>query len=160
MNARAAAAIKAALRIALVAVVVVSALVARVIVAGELAIAESSRALLEGDARAATDADGLNGQTALFHTVSSNANRSAPVMNLLLAAGARPDIQLAGITWGKGFDWETICFDVTPISYAQFGLLPQMQRTEHDCYANVRALLRAAGRPIPALDNVPNRYLA
>lgn len=128
---------------------------------GNLAVARRLLELgAEVDARAATDADGLNGQTALFHTVSSNANRSAPVMNLLLAAGARPDIQLAGITWGKGFDWETICFDVTPISYAQFGLLPQMQRTEHDCYANVRALLRAAGRPIPALDNVPNRYLA
>lgn len=55
MSPRAAAAIKAALRIGLVAVVVVSALVGRVIVAGELAIADSSRALLEGDARAATE---------------------------------------------------------------------------------------------------------
>ncbi len=55
MKAGAAAAIKAALRIGLVVVVVVSGLVARVIVAGELAIAESSRALLEGDARSATE---------------------------------------------------------------------------------------------------------
>ncbi len=113
----------------------------------------------EVDARADADAFGMNGHTPLFHTVNSNANRSAPVMELLLRAGARPDLQLAGITWGKDFEWETTCFDVTPVSYAQLGLLPQMQRSESDCYANVRALLQAAGRRVPPLDNVPNRYL-
>ena len=41
-----------------------------------------------------------------------------------------------------------------------FGLLPQMKRTEQDCYANVVELLRAAGRAVPPLGNVPNRYLA
>jgi ankyrin repeat protein len=112
------------------------------------------------DASAAIDDLGLNGHTPLFHTVNSNANRSAPVMRLLLAAGARPDIQLRGIIWGKGFDWETTCFDVTPVSYAQFGLLPQMQRSERDSYANVVELLRASGRTVPPLSNVPNRYLA
>ncbi len=111
-------------------------------------------------ARASTDAFGLNGHTPLFHTVNSKANRSAPVMRLLLAAGARPDVQLHGITWGKGFDWETTCFDVTPISYAQLGLLPQMQRSQRDSYDNVMELLRASGRIVPPLDNVPNRYLA
>jgi ankyrin repeat protein len=114
----------------------------------------------EVDARAATDAAGMNGHTPLFHTVNSNANRSAPVMALLLAAGARTDILLRGITWGEGFAWETACFDVTPISYAQLGLLPQMQRAEEDCYENVKALLQASGRVVPPLDNVPNRYLA
>jgi ankyrin repeat protein len=111
------------------------------------------------NARAATDASGMNGHTPLFHTVNSNANRSAPIMRLLLDAGARTDLQLQGITWGKGFEWETTCFDVTPISYAQLGLLPQMQRTELDCYENVRALLQASGRTVPPLNNVPNRYL-
>lgn len=106
------------------------------------------------------DAFGLNGHTALFHTVNSNANRSAPVMRLLLAAGARTDIRLAGITWGQGFAWETTCFDVTPVSYAQLGLLPQMQRSETHCYENIAELLRAARRPVPPLENVPNRYLA
>ena len=128
---------------------------------GNLAVA---RKLLElgadVNARAATDGAGMNGHTPLFHTVNSNANRSAPVMGLLLAAGARTDIQVQGITWGRGFEWETTCFDVTPISYAQLGLLPQMQRTEQDCYENVRALLEASGRTIPPLENVPNRYLA
>jgi hypothetical protein len=112
------------------------------------------------DAPAAFDADGMNGHTPLFHTVNSHENRSAPVMRRLLAAGADPQRRLNGITWGRGFDWETTCLDVTPIAYAQLGLLPQMQRTEADCYANVAELLRAARRTLPALRNVPNRYLA
>ena len=132
-------------------------------VAAEYGHLEVARKLLElgadVDARAATDAFGMNGHTPLFHTVSSNANRSAPVMKLLLQAGARTDILLAGITWGQGFEWETTCLDITPITYAQFGLLPQMQRTEQDCYENVKVLLGASGRPVPPLDNVPNRYL-
>lgn len=111
------------------------------------------------DARAAVDADGLNGHTPLFHTVNAHANRSAPVMELLLAHGARPDVLVPGITWGAGFEWATTCFDVTPLSYAQCGNLPQFQRTEADIAANVRALLAAAGRPIPPDLNVPNRYL-
>lgn len=128
---------------------------------GNLAVAKKLIELgADVNARAEVDAHGLNGQTPLFHTVNSNANRSAPVMHLLLESGARTDVLLQGITWGKGFAWETTCFDVTPISYAQFGLLPQMQRTEQACYENMRALLSASGRAVPPLDNVPNRYLA
>lgn len=127
---------------------------------GHLAVA---RVLLEAgidvDARAAVDGAGMNGHTPLFHTVNSNANRSEPVMRLLLDAGARTDVLLAGITWGKGFDWETTCLDVTPISYAQLGLLPQMHRLDRDIYANVRTMLEASGRPVPPFDNLPNRYL-
>jgi hypothetical protein len=63
------------------------------------------------------------------------------------------------ITWGKGFEWETTLFDVTPVSYAQFGPLPQVHRNEQEIYANIRRLLEAAGRPVPPLENVPNRYL-
>ncbi len=133
-------------------------------VAAEYGHLAAARTLIElgaeVDARAAVDGYGLNGHTPLFHTVNSNANRSAPVMQLLLDAGARPDIFLPGITWGKGFEWETTCHDVTPIAYAQLGLLRQMQRTEADTYANVEVLLKAAARPIPPLVNVPNRYLA
>jgi len=114
----------------------------------------------EVDARAAVDEFGLNGHTPLFHTVNSIGNRSAPLMKLLLAAGAQADLRLQGITWGKGFEWETTCFDVTPISYAQLGLLPQMHRKERDCYSNVLELLRACGRAVPPPGNVPNRYLA
>ena len=132
-------------------------------VAAEYGNLGAARVLLEMgarvDARAAFDEYGLNGHTPLFHTVNSNDNRSAPIMELLLEAGAQPDIRLQGITWGKGFEWETTCFDVTPISYAQLGLLPQVHRKERDIYANVKRLLTVSGRAIPPLDNIPNRYL-
>ena len=111
------------------------------------------------NARADVDEYGLNGHTPLFHTVNSIHNRSEPIMRLLLAAGARTDIQLAGITWGKGYEWETTFFDVTPISYAQMGLLPQVHRNEDEIYSNLRSLLEASGRTVPPLTNVPNRYL-
>jgi len=111
------------------------------------------------NSRAAEDEHGLDGHTPLFHTVNSNANRSEPLMRLLLDAGARADLRLAGITWGRGFEWETTLFDVTPISYAQFGLLPQVHRDERDIAANAARLLAAAGRGGAPLANVPNRYL-
>lgn len=127
---------------------------------GHVAVAEVLLAHgAEVDARAATDADGLNGHTPLFHTVNSRANRSAPLMRLLLAHGARSDVAVRGVTWGRGFAWATTCFDVTPVSYAQMGALPQFQRDEVEIAANVRELLVAAGRSVPADLNVPNRYL-
>ena len=111
------------------------------------------------DARALSDAGGADGHTPLFHTVSSPLDHGAPVMRVLLAAGARTDLRLPSLTWGRGFDWETTLFDVTPISYCQAGLLPQMHRRELDVYRNLGTLLAAAGRPAPVLANVPNRYL-
>lgn len=111
------------------------------------------------NACAAVDADGLNGHTPIFHTVNSHANRSAPVMELLLARGARTDILVRGIRWGNTFPWATTCFDVTPISYAQLGNLRQFQRSEVDINANVCAMLSAAGRSVPSDLNVPNQYL-
>ena len=132
-------------------------------VAAEYGHADAARVLIEMgadvDAAAALDNDGLNGHSPIFHTVNSTRNHAAPVLGLLLKAGARCDIGLQGITWGKGFEWETTIFDVTPISYAQFGLLPQVHRGEEDIYANIKLLLRASGRTIPPLENVPNRYL-
>ena len=113
----------------------------------------------EVDARASVDRFGFGGQTPLFHTVNSNEDRSEPVMRLLLQAGAQPDLFLTGITWGAGCEWETECFDLTPVSYAQLGLLRQFQRTEEEIYRNVRTLLQALGREAPPFRNVPNRYL-
>ncbi|MEO5580695.1 MAG: ankyrin repeat domain-containing protein [Gemmatimonadaceae bacterium] len=132
-------------------------------VAAEYGNLNAARALVEAgadvNATAAVDEHGLNGHTPLFHTVSSNGNRSEPIMRLLLASGARADVHVAGINWGKGYEWETTFFDVTPIAYAQMGLLPQVHRNERDIYANIRLLLQTAGRKVPALDNVPSRYL-
>jgi ankyrin repeat protein len=132
-------------------------------VAAEFGNLEAARVLLQMgadvNASAAVDGHGLNGHTPLFHTVNSNANRSAPLMRLLLDAGARVDVRLTGLTWGMDMEWETTVFDVTPISYAQLGLLPQMHREERDIYDNIRVLLETAGRRVPPLSNVPNRYL-
>jgi len=132
-------------------------------VAAEFGNLNAARAVLEAgadvNATAAVDESGLNGHTPLFHTVNSNRNRSEPIMRLLLAAGARTDVRVPGLTWGKGYAWETTFFDVTPISYAQLGLLPQVHRNELDIYSNIRLLLAASGRSVPPLDNIPNRYL-
>lgn len=132
-------------------------------VAAEYGNLNAARALIEMgadvDARAAVDEHGLNGHTPLFHTVNSNRNHAQPVLRLLLDAAADPTVRLPGITWGRGFEWETTCFDVTPVSYAQMGLLPQVHRDESQIFENVRLLLKAARRPVPPLENIPNRYL-
>lgn len=132
-------------------------------VAAEYGNAEVARVLIEMgadvNATASLDEYGLNGHTPLFHTVNSSHNRASPVLKMLLQAGAKSDIAVRGITWGKGFEWETTLFDVSPISYAQFGLLPQVHRDERDIYENIKLLVEAAGRAVPPLDNVPNRYL-
>ncbi len=132
-------------------------------VAAEYGFLEAARTLVEAgadlNAPAGVDEYGLNGHTPLFHTVNSNGNRSAPIMRVLLDAGASCDIHLNGIHWGKGYSWETVFFDVTPVSYAQIGLQPQVHRSESDIYSNIELLLRAAGRKIPPFENVPNRYL-
>ena len=131
-------------------------------VAAEYGNFEAARALVElgADVNAAAGVtnERLNGHTPIFHTVNSNANRSAPIMDLLLGAGARCDVRLDGIEWGKGYEWETIFFDVTPISYAQFGLMPQVHRREAEIYANIKKMLSASGRAI-SLENIPNKYL-
>lgn len=133
-------------------------------VAAEYGHAGAARVLLgagaDVNAAAAVDAYGLGGQTPLFHTVNAHANRPLPVLQLLLDGGARLDVRLQGLTWGRGFEWETTLFDVTPLSFAQAGLIPQMHRDERDVDLVVRRLLEAAGRPVPPMPNVPNRYLS
>lgn len=111
------------------------------------------------DAIAGKDEFGTGAHTPIFHTVNSNANRSAPIMRMLVEAGASCDVRVDSIVWGEGFPWETVFFDVTPVSYAQMGLIPQVHRSERDVYENIEYLLRAAGREVPTLTNVPNRYL-
>jgi ankyrin repeat protein len=132
-------------------------------VAAEFGLVRAAAALLEAgadvEAKAATDEYGFNGHTPIFHTVCQHRNHGQPGMRLLLEHGAKADIRLAGITWGKGHSWETTVFDATPVSYAQAGLLPQFQRDERDVYENIKLLTRASGRQIPDELNVPNRYL-
>ena len=132
-------------------------------VAAEFGLAKAAAALVKAgadvEAKAAVDDYGFNGHTPIFHTVCQRGNHGQPVLRMLLEHGAKADIRLAGITWGKGFEWETTIFDVTPISYAQAGLLPQIQRDECDVYENIELLAQAEGRAIPQELNVPNKYL-
>jgi ankyrin repeat protein len=132
-------------------------------VAAEYGNQNAARALIElgadVNAAAGTDEYGLNGHTPLFHTVNSNGNRSAPIMQMLVEAGGDCNVRLEGVYWGKGYPWETIFFDVTPISYAQIGLMPQVHRREIDIYANIENMIKASNRKMPPLENVPNRYL-
>jgi ankyrin repeat protein len=132
-------------------------------VACEYGLVKSATALIQAgadiEAKAAVDSYGFNGHTPIFHTVCQHRNHGLPVLQLLLAHGARADVRLSGITWGKGFEWETTVFDATPRSYAQAGLLPQFQRNEQDVYTNIRLLSAASNRPLPANLNVPNEYL-
>lgn len=100
-----------------------------------------------------------SGHSALFHTVNANANRAEPMMQRLLAAGADPGLRVDHLVWGAGCDWESTFFDLTAISYAQLGNLPQMHRDQSQIACNVKTLLRAANRVVPPMVNVPNRYL-
>ena len=132
-------------------------------VAAEFGLVRAATTLLEAgadvEAKAALDNYGFNGHTPIFHTVCQRGNHCQPVLRLLLEHGAKADIRLAGITWGKSFEWETTIFDATPISYAQAGLLPQIQRDERDVYENIKLLAKASGRVLPEELNVPNKYL-
>jgi len=111
------------------------------------------------DARAHVDADGLGGQTPLFHTVNSNQNYCRPMMELLIDAGADLDIRLKGLVWGDSMPWETVVFDVTPVSYAQCGLYRQFHRREKDIYSNIAYLHRKRYGTEPTVRNVPSKYL-
>lgn len=132
-------------------------------VAAEFGHVRTAAALLgagaDVEAKAAVDDYGFNRHTPIFHTVCQHRNHCQPVLRLLLEHGAKADVRVEGITWGKGFDWETTIFDATPISYAQAGLLPQFQRDECDVYKNIRLLAQATDRVLPEKLNVPNKYL-
>lgn len=132
-------------------------------IAAEFGNVAATRALIEAgadlEATAATDTHGVGGQTPIFHAIASNLNHCAPVMEILLDAGARADVRLAALRWGVGFPWETTLYDVTPVSYAQAGLLPQFHRSAERTYDAIERLLAAAGRPVPPRVNVPNAYV-
>jgi hypothetical protein len=111
------------------------------------------------DARADIDANGIGGQTPLFHAVNSNQNYCRRMMELLADAEADLNVRLKGLVWGDTMDWETIIFDVTPISYAQCGLYRQFHRREEDVYSNIEYLYRKRYVTRPPILNVPNKYV-
>jgi hypothetical protein len=65
------------------------------------------------------------------------------VLKYLLAQNADLDLTVRGLTWGKGYNWETFVPSVNPISYAMMGLLRQFQRTEQQIYEGVSCAAKA-----------------
>lgn len=123
-----------------------------------------ARVLLENGAdvnlTADQDADGLGGQTPIFHAVNSIFNYCRPTMEILMDAGADLDIRVRSLLWGESMSWETVVYDATPISYAQCGLYQQFHRREEDVYGNIDFLYRKRYRKESPRRNVPNKYLA
>jgi hypothetical protein len=114
---------------------------------------------IDVDVAAEIDAEGLGGHTPTFHTVNSNQNNSRQVMELLVESGASLDVRLKGLVWGGDFEWETVVYDVSLISYAQCGLYFQFHRPESQIYSNLGYLYqRRYGVPL-TVRNVPNKYL-
>ena len=111
------------------------------------------------NAVASQDSQELGGQTPIFHAVNSILNYCRPVMKLLVDTGADLDVRVKKLLWGEAMSWETVLYDVTPISYAQCGLYRQFHRREEDVYSNVEYLYRSRYGGDPGFRNVPNRYL-
>lgn len=111
------------------------------------------------NAVAGTDEYGFGAQSPIFHTVNQNNHQSAGMMHFLLEHGAKLDITVKGIIWGKGYPWETLIPSVNPISYAMMGLLPQMHRNEKIIHEVVSLLLKHQYNINYTAVNVPNKYL-
>lgn len=111
------------------------------------------------NARAGIEEHGFGGQTPIFHTVNQNQDQSRAMMNYLLSKSADLQITVAGLIWGKGYEWETLIPAVNPISYAMMGLIPQMHRKEVVISNTVSLLLKAAYGIDYLPQNVPCAYL-
>jgi hypothetical protein len=105
------------------------------------------------------DSEGMGGHTPIFHAVNSILNYCRPVMELLVQAGANLQVEVRSLLWGESMSWETVVYDVTPVSYAQCGLYRQFHRREEDVYSNLQYLYRSKYGIKPVLRNIPNRYL-
>jgi hypothetical protein len=111
------------------------------------------------NAKAGIDENGFGGQTPIFHTVNQNSNQSIDMLNYLLSQSADLKITVAGLIWGKGYDWETLIPSVNPVSYAMMGMLPQMHRDEMIVAETVAVLLKHGYGINYTSVNVPCKYL-
>ena len=111
------------------------------------------------DTPAGLDSLGFGGQTPIFHTVNQNGNQSWEMLDFCLKNQASLDIQLKGLIWGKDKPWETFLPDVSPVSYAMMGLLPQMHRNEKTVAETVELLMKHKYGMEYKLPNIPNAYL-
>jgi hypothetical protein len=124
---------------------------------------DCARVLIESgadvNAVAQCSSDGLGGQTPIFHAVNSPLNYCRPMMELLVETGADLQVEVKSLLWGESMSWETVLFDVTPVSYAQCGLYRQFHRREEDVYSNLQYLYRSRYGTEAVVRNVPNKYL-
>lgn len=111
------------------------------------------------NAKAGVDEYGFGGQTPVFHTVNQNANNSIDMLHYLISKSVDLKLTVAGLIWGKGYEWETLIPAVNPISYAMMGLLPQMHRNENTISKVVSLLLKTAYGIDYTEANIPNKYL-
>ena len=111
------------------------------------------------EAKAGLDENGFGGHTPVFHTVNQNTNQSIDMLNYFLSKSVDLKITVAGLIWGKGYEWETLIPAVNPISYAMMGLLPQMHRDEITISKTVSLLLKTAYGIDYVSQNVPCAYL-
>ena len=111
------------------------------------------------DAKGGVDRYGFGGQTPIFHTVNQNSNQSSEMLDFLLSKSADLKINVNGLIWGQGYEWETLIPAVNPVSYAMMGLLPQMHRNEVTTSRVVSKLLKAAYGIDYTPVNVPCAYL-
>jgi Ankyrin repeats (many copies) len=111
------------------------------------------------NAKAGVDEHGFGGQTPVFHTVNQNSNQSIDMLEYLLSKSADLKTTVIGLTWGKGYEWETLIPSVNPISYAMMGLLPQMHRDEITISKVVTTLLRHEYGIDYYPKNIPCAYL-
>ncbi len=109
--------------------------------------------------KAGVDEHGFGGQTPIFHTVNQILNQSGEMLEYLLTQSADVKLTVAGLIWGRGYEWETFIPAVNPISYAMMGLLPQMHRSEVEISKTVSNLMKAAYGIEYTSANVPNKYL-
>ncbi len=115
---------------------------------------------LDVNIEAGVDENGFGGQTPIFHTVNQNTNQSIDMFNFLIDNSANLRITVAGLIWGKGYDWETFIPSVNPISYAMMGLLPQMHRNELTISKMVSRLLKRGYGIEYTPQNIPCKYLS
>ncbi len=111
------------------------------------------------NAPAGTDEHEFGAQTPVFHTVNQNGNQSLEMLHFLLDHGADTNYTIRGLTWGKGYSWETFIPAVNPLSYAMMGLLPQMHREPKVIAGIVSLLLEKTYGIHYTLPNIPNAYL-
>jgi hypothetical protein len=85
------------------------------------------------------DQCGFGGHTPVFHTVCQILNNSEGMLHFLLRHSADLSVDVRGLIWGRGFEWETFI----PAAISK----------------TISILLHHAYNIVYTLPNIPNAYL-